>query len=178
MYAGLVQHTILGVSKMALVSAGFVGNIEFTDTGGNTTTRRYALTSATAGAAATDMAAIMAAVGAITDAVISGYSVGERFVEAALVYPANAEVENQAQFSGKIVGFPNKSAVVSVPAPAAAIFTSPTGPGYNIVNIGFGAVQTFLLLFDGSGPVQVSDGESWVVTSVRGRRVHQKSIRG
>lgn len=163
---------------MALVADGFSLNIQFTDTGGNTTTRTYDLTAADAATAATDAAAIRAAVDAITDAVISGYSIAERYVENALVYPANAEVEKIAQFTGKIIGRPNVSAVVTVPAPSPAIFVSPTGPGYNQVNVGAAAVQTFLQLFDGGGEALVSDGEQWVVSSVIGKRASKKSTRG
>lgn len=163
---------------MTIVSVGYQLNVNLVDTGGNITSRTYDLTSADAAEAATHSAAVIAALLAVTDAELSSYTVGEKFLENALTYPASAEVENCAEISAKIIGFPNKSAVITIPAPNVGIFTGTTGPAFNIVDISDAALQTFLQLFDGSGPVTISDGESIVVSSAVGRRVHKKSRRG
>lgn len=163
---------------MAIASAGWKVVVNLVDTGGNTTLREYPLTSADAAAAATDAAAVIAALDAITDAAIAGYTIGEVFLEGALVYPAAAEVENCAEISAKIVGFPNKSATLTIPAPVVGIFTGTTGPAYNVVDMSDAALLTYLGLFDGSGPVTISDGESIIVSSAVGRRIHKKSRKG
>lgn len=163
---------------MALTADGFDLNVNLVDSGGNQTTRTYNLDSADAAEAATDAAAVMAALEAVTDAVIAGYGIVERYVESALVYPTDAEIENNARITAKIVGRPNRSATIDIPAPNIGIFTGTSGPSRNVVDLADTALQTFLGLFDGSGPVTVSDGESIIVTSAVGKRVHKKSVRG
>jgi len=163
---------------MALVADGFDLVVQLVDTGGNQTTRTYRLDSADAAAAATDSGTIMTALNAVTDAAISGYSINTRFVENALTYPADAEVENNARITAKIVGRPNRSATIEIPAPNVGIFTGTEGPAFNVVDMSDAALLTFLGLFDGSGPVLVSDGESIIVSSAVGKRIHKKSIRG
>jgi hypothetical protein len=163
---------------MALVSDGWQLTVNLVDTGANPTTRSYDLTSADATAAATDAAAVMAALDAVTDCGIAGYTLGEKFVESALTYPAAAEVENCAEISAKIIGFPNKSATLTIPGPNVGIFTGTSGPSFNVVDIADAALQTYLQLFDGSGPCLISDGESIVVSSAVGRRIHKKSRKG
>ena len=163
---------------MALVADGFDLVVQLVDTGGNSTTRTYNLNSADAAAAATDSAAVMAALNAVTDATISGYSINTRFVENALAYPADAEIENNARITAKIVGRPNRSATIEIPAPNVGIFTGTEGPSFNVVDIADAALQTFLQLFDGAGEVSVSDGEQIIVSSAVGKRIHKKSIRG
>lgn len=155
---------------MALVSSGFVLNVTLLDTAGDTTQLAFPLTSVDIATAETDAAAIMVSLGLLSDAAISGYSLGEKFIENALTYPVDAEVEDEAFFTGKIIGFPNKSGNFRIPAPVDAMFVSPTGPGHNIVNMAYGALATYLTYFDGSGPVTVSDGESLVTSSVTGKR--------
>lgn len=163
---------------MALVADGFDLILNVVDSGGNTTTRTYRLDSADAATAATDAADVMTAFNAVSDASIAGYTVGERFVEDALTYPADAEIENNARITAKIVGRPNRSATIDIPAPNIGIFTGTTGPARNVVDLSDAALLTFLGLFDGSGPVTVSDGESIIVSSAVGKRIHKKSVKG
>jgi hypothetical protein len=163
---------------MALVSDGFKLNVNLVDKGANITSRQYELLAADAATALTQSTAIIAALNAVTDAVVVGYGFGENFVEDNLVYPLTAEIENQAFFSAKIVGAPNKSATLSVPAPIEAIFTSAFGPGNNIVDMSNALVLTYLQLFDNTGPATISDGEQLVVSSASGKRRHVKSNKG
>lgn len=163
---------------MALGSVGYRLVVNLVDTGANTTTRTYELDSADATEAATDAAAVIAALEAVTDCAVAGYTLGEKFVESALTYPAAAEVENLAEISAKIVGAPHKSAVFSIPAPNVGIFTGTEGPSFNVVDVADTALMTYMQLFDGSGPASLSDGEQIVVSSAVGRRVHRKSRRG
>lgn len=155
---------------MAFVSDGFRATITLVDTAGDTTILTYNLTSATLAAAATDLAAIIGSLGVLSDAIISAYTLGEVTINDALVYPADAEVEDEAFFSGKIVGRPNRSGNFRIPAPVDAMFVGPTGPNHNIVNMSYAPLVTFLGMFDGSGPISVSDGEQLVTSSVVGKR--------
>jgi len=163
---------------MALVSQGFTLVVTLADTGDNRTNRTYDLVEAAYADASTDAAALVALLAAITDAAIVGYSLQQKFLENAFALPGAAEVENQAFFAGKINGDPTDSAILSVPAPSAAIFTAASGPGYNIVDMGNTDVGAFIALFDTGGTAQLSDGETWDVTTVSGKRRHVKSFRG
>jgi len=155
---------------MAFVSDGFVATITVIDTAGDSTILTYPLNSADLAAAAVDMAAIIGSLGVLSDAIISAYSLAEKTINNALVYPVDAEVEDEAFFSGKIVGRPNRSGNFRIPAPVDAMFVTPTGPGHNIVNMAYAPLVTFLAFYDGSGPVSVSDGEFLVTSSVVGKR--------
>jgi len=163
---------------MALVSTGFELVVTFADTGDNRTTRTYDLVEAAYADAAADAAALVALIATITDAAIVGYGLKQKFLENAFALPGNAEVENQAFFAGKINGDPTDSATLSLPAPAGAIFTAASGPGYNIVDMGNTDVGAFIDVFDTAGTAQLSDGETWDATTVSGKRRHVKSFRG
>jgi len=163
---------------MALVSAGFECVVQFADTGDNRTIRTYDLVEAAYADAAADAAALVALLNPICDASIVGYSLNQKFKENAFALPAAAEIENQAFFAGKINGDPTDSATLSVPAASPDIFTSPTGPGYNIVDMGNTDVTAFIAVFDTGASAQLSDGETWDPTTVSGKRRHVKSLRG
>jgi len=167
---------------MTLVQRNWFLNIEAVDTGGNTTNRRFDLratdTSGDASDVFTDVATIVAAFIAASDAVIKKYSVGVDYTENALTLPASAEVENNAQISAKLEGFPNKSAVFEIPAPKDTLFQQSTGPGYNQVDFADTAVANYVNLFKSTGVAYISDGESIVSQDIRGKRVHHKSTKG
>jgi len=152
--------------------------VTLADTGDNRTNRTYDLVEAAYADAAADAAALVALLGAITDATIVGYGLKQKFLENAFTLPGNAEVENQAFFAGKVNGDPTDSAILSVPAPSAAIFTSASGPGYNIVDMGNTDVVAWVAIFDTGGTAQLSDGETWDAATVSGKRRHVKSFRG
>jgi hypothetical protein len=163
---------------MALVSTGYELVVTFADTGDNRTNRTYSLTSADDAAAVTDTAALLADIAAVTNAEIVGYSLNHKFLENAFALPAAAEIENQAFFSGKIVGDPTDSAILSIPAPPGTIMTALTGPGYNIVDMNDAAVQAFIGNFGPGGVATLSDGETWDTATVSGKRRHVKSTKG
>jgi hypothetical protein len=125
--------------------------------------------------------ALRAALLNMTDGVIASYRIGASFVEDALALPASGvENENQAFFSGKILGDPTDSATQSIPAAKPAIFTNTVGPGANVVDMSDGAVSTWIGFFDqaGPGPWTVSDGEYWTNSTVKGKRRHVKRSNG
>lgn len=163
---------------MAVVSTGFWLTVNLKDTGGNDTTRTYQMTAADATAAATDAAAILAALANVSDASVAGYSIGERFVEQAFTLPVAAEIENQALITLGIFQKPNKSGSISIPAPKATIFVAPTGQGFNQPDFTDPALLAYLNLFTGSGKAKLSDGEVAVLVNAKGKRVHSRSVRG
>lgn len=159
---------------MALVAVGWRVIVELTDTQGDVTTRTYDLDSADAAAAATDAAAVMAALAAVTDSAISGYTVGEKFAEDALTYPTGANNVNTMIVSAKIVGAPYKSGTITIPAPKNTIFVATSGPNNKIGNTQATPLSTYLDLFATAGPAFVSDGEKWIRTTAIGRRGKSK----
>lgn len=163
---------------MALVSNGFWLSVTLRDNGGNETTRRYQLSSADATAAGTDSATILAALGAVTDAVIVSWFNYQMFVEDAFAYPGSGvEIENLALLAFDIVDHPEKTATLTIPAPAPAIFVATSGAGANIVNTSNAAVIAYGALFQTGGEALISDGEV-AQTLVSGKRIHRKSSRG
>jgi|SRR5664279_475204 len=164
---------------MALVGGGYFGVVELIDNGGNVTKRRFELTAATVTAANTDMSGtIVPALVAVTDAVVKGYVVEETMVEDSLTLPASGiEIENLALLDLSVVGHPEKTATLTIPAPKPAIFVATSGDGANIVNTSNAAVAAYAALFGASGKALISDGEvSGGLTS--GKRIHRKSNRG
>lgn len=163
---------------MALVSNGFWLSVTLRDNGGNDTTRTYQLTSADDAASVTDANTIIAALNAVTDAVIVAWHSYEGLVEDAFAYPASGvEVENLALLDFDIVDHPEKSATLTIPAPAPAIFVATSGGGANIVNTANAAVMAYAALFQTGGEAYISDGEV-AQNLVAGRRIHRKSRRG
>jgi len=163
---------------MALVSNGFWLSVTLRDNGGNDTTRTYQLTSEDAVAAGADTVIVLAALNAVTDAVIVSWFNYQRFVEDAFAFPpSGVEIENQALLDFDLVDHPEKSATLTIPAPAPAIFVALSGGGANIVNTANAAVVAYAALFQTGGQVFLSDGEV-AQNLVSGRRIHRKSNRG
>jgi len=164
---------------MALVGGGYFGVVELIDNGGNVTKRRYELTAATIADADTDMSGtVIPALQAVTDAKVKGYVVEISVVEDALTLPASGvEIENLALLDMSIVGHPEKSATLTIPAPKPTIFVATSGDGANVVDPADSAVVAYVALFEAGGQALISDGE---VASglVAGRRIHRKSSRG
>lgn len=165
---------------MAIVNLKWVYTVGFADNSGTPIVdRAYEAAYATFA----DFAAFQAAATALetillqmTQAAIATRTYKLVTVEDALVLPpSNVENENQAFFSGKIFGDPTDSATQSIPAADPAIFVATSGPGANVVNTGAPPVSNWLNLFDSNGPWTISDGESWVPSTVKGSRRHSKS---
>jgi hypothetical protein len=163
---------------MALVSNGFWLVVTLRDNGGNETTKTYQMVAADADTAATDAAAVLTALNAVTDAVVVSYFAYERFIEAAFSYPGDGvQVENLALLDFDLVDHPEKTATVTIPAPNIGIFVASSGSGANIVDTSDAALVTFRDLFRTGGKLLISDGEV-AESLVRGRRIHRKSLRG
>jgi hypothetical protein len=169
---------------MALAQLKWYLEIGIADNSGDISPRFFEMPVASAAdfdAFTTSANALRAALLNMTDGVIASYRIGAVFADDALTLPASGvENENQAFFSGKIVGDPTDSATQSIPAAKPAIFVNTVGPGANVVDMNDGAVTTWVGFFDqaGPGPWTLSDGEYWTSSTVKGKRRHVKRSGG
>jgi hypothetical protein len=172
---------------MALASKGCFMNVTLADEAGNKSTLNYQLTHADIAALNTniaDVATVLTALNAVTDARVVAYSIGQGFGEDADFYgAANSEVENVALISAKVdSAVPGKTVSLRIPAPAISIFQGNTGENKNIVDITDNDLRTYLGLFESTGPLLVSDGESIMdsgtVGNFKGKRIHRGSRNG
>jgi len=165
---------------MALTPLKWVLEVNIADNSGDLTPRFYEMPYASAAdfaAFTINVNTLLLALNNMSAGAIASHRTGLVTVESALVLPASGvENENQAFFSGKIVGDPTDSATQSIPAADPAIFVSTVGPGANVVDVNAGAVLTWIGLFDqaGPGPWTISDGEYWEGSTVSGKRRHVK----
>lgn len=146
---------------MALVSDGFWLSVGLVDYGGNTTTKQWKMVAVTAAGAATDAATVLTALAAVTDAVVSGYSIQERFVEDALSLPTVVNpVSVVASNTAYIADAGQKKFNFAIPSPKIGIFVAAIGDGADIVDGSDTAFAAYKALFDdGTGKLYVSDGE-------------------
>jgi hypothetical protein len=167
---------------MALTALKWVAEVAIADNSGKTVPRFYeAPDAAFADFAAFQLAfaTLLTQLNLMTAGVVASYRLSQVFVETALTLPASGvENENQAFFSGKIVGDPTDSATQSIPAADPGIFINTSGPGANVVNVGVNPTLTWIALFDATGPWTVSDGEAWDGATVQGKRRHTKNSNG
>jgi len=165
---------------MAIVSAGFSLEVTLVDNGANTTTRSFELRGADITEATANSATIISALTAVTDGVISGYSIRQIFVNDALSLPAGLEV--QAEVSASMTCFVadsgNKKSNYRIPMPKSAIMVGVIGKNANIVNTANTAVLAFHELYHPTnGKAYLSDGE-FAGGLIDGVRVSRKSRQG
>jgi hypothetical protein len=167
---------------MAIAQQAWELQVQLIDTGGNTALKTYQLQATDVADDITAVRAgasdILAKLIAVTDAKVKAYRIVAVYVEDALTLPTAAEVENNLQISAKIDGIPNKSAVIEIPAPKAALFQAPTGAGYNQPDFSVTALGNFVNEFKTGANAFVSDGEVITDQDIKGRRVHHKSTKG
>lgn len=113
---------------------------------------------------------------AVTTAEVTGFTISKVFVEDSITVPTAAQNENTAQITVDIDGNPLKKALITIPAPAPAIFVAATGPNNNIVDATNTDVSNLVDNFRAGGTVFISDGEDANVI-VGGVRVHRRSGR-
>ncbi len=148
------------------------------DNGANVTTLQFALRSADATAAATDSSAVVLALEAISDSVISDYYIKHKYSETVLAYPAaGVENENKASITVLLAGAGNKKANIKVPAPVIGVFTAASGGGANVVDMSDVDLNTYIDLFKAGAECYISDGED-LVSGVSGKRISAKSNYG
>jgi len=148
------------------------------DAGGNKLTKRYQLRSADAAGAATDSAAVVAALAAITGCVFTNYRYGEEFLEDGFAFPADGvELEKKASITCLLTTDGAKLANFKVPAPVVGIFQGATGPKLNEVDVDDADLNTYADIFKTGGEAYISDGED-LEEMISGKRISAKSNRG
>jgi len=164
---------------MAFVSSGFEMVLTLIDTGANTSTKRFDLTSADYTEALADAVEIRTRILAATDANVSGYMVCEKFYDDAFSLPlGGVEIENQAMFVYQLDGDPRKKATFFLPAPKSGVFVSTTGKNRNVVNTTATIVTDIRTIFDNvTGMATISDGETALLIE-SGKRIHKRSSKG
>jgi len=166
---------------MAFVSKGWVLTVTLIDRGLNQTTKTYQLTSADAAAAATDAAAVMAALAGVSAAAQAKYSLGEVFEDDAVVLPpssADAQIEVVASITTFIDNEGSKKANYGIPAPIVAnVFLSTSGANSNIVNTSSAQIIAYHGIFGVGGEATLSDGEVAGVI-ISGVRTTKRSRQG
>lgn len=163
---------------MALAHAFYRVNIDFTETSGKTVRRTYRMNPATVttdAGAATAAANVVANLAAITNSVINAYQYENVFFDSAAL-PAAAENSNQALITAKLVGKPNQSGELSIPAAIDDIFVSPTGAGHDVVDVTNTDLEEFLGNFISGGSLVLSDGDLAVAATYAGRRRNVHSL--
>lgn len=165
---------------MALTSVGYEGYVNLIDTEGSRSNMRYALTAIDHAGALSSMSDVIAALDAVTDAVIESYGVLTKYAEDNLTLPATAEIEKRAVISCKIEdSFPTKYVNLFIPAPNVGIFLAATGPNAAVVDTNDAALIAYLELFGaGTNVATVSDGEQIVAPATAGAFTGRKGHRG
>jgi len=136
------------------------------------------LTAADHATAVTDSATIVAALNAVSNAVISGYAIRTKMSENAFAYPAaGIENEDKASISVLLDGLGNKKANVKIPAPVIGLFTAASGAGANVVDISDPDLLTYLAIFESGNEATLSDGETMDVP-LTGKRISAKANYG
>jgi len=166
---------------MALVSDGFDLRINLADTGGKIFPLLYNLVAADEAAANTAAGTILTRLDAITDMVVAGYSVAERYVEDALVLPTTPPVEgeNKARLVLRLEDDPRKKVTIEIPGATAGLYQAISGPGWDTVDLADTALQNYVAIFHPGGLATISDGENVNLTPnngiLAGKRIHRKS---
>lgn len=158
---------------MALVQVGFKVTVSLMDGGGEVTTRSYECSETLYADAVTAAAALVAALDAITDAVITGYQISTVFSNDALSgFPAvTVQNENQALLVYQMDGLPLHRATQSIPAPVIGIFNGVTGPNSNVIDTADADLVTWRALFlAAAGTFYLSDGEQALLLESGHRR--------
>lgn len=180
---------------MALASQGFQASIKLVDAGGNTSVLRPDIVAADFATALTNAQAVATAVAAVSDALVAGLTVSQKFAEDTDTYgAAGSEVENIAQIVTPLETA-GKYATFKIPAPADAIFVGTVGPDRNKVDTANADVLTYIGLFTdktgyagtaGADAIAlVSDGEKVKPNNAAdapyidsGKRIHRASRNG
>jgi len=168
---------------MAITSDGFELSVSLVDSGGDQSTLRYQLVAADMTEALAAATTVLSRLDAVTDAVVKGYFVGERYTEDALSLPGSGvQVEQRATVICQIDGDPLKKVAINIPAPVDGLFVGGpgTGDGYNTIDTTDAALALYTDIWAVTGALAtISDGEYLSDAPIlRGRRTHRQSSRG
>ena len=160
---------------MALV-ASWHATVTLKDSGNNSSTKVYALRGTDYATCSAEIASILAALTAVTDAEVARYALRQQWDEDALTLPAAAQVENQALLNILLDGGLKEQAIY-IPAPVTGIFVAATGDGANVVDVTDTDLLAYVALFESTGEAYISDGED-ADRILNGKRIHRASRKG
>lgn len=147
---------------MALVArgagAGYFLSVTLIDTQGDSSTKRFAMTSADNLTAVADAATILSALNGVTDSVVQSYSLQQIFDEDAFAYPTGADNSVKAVITYQLANKAQKG-TEAIPAPSNDIFEQPSGVGNNIVDLVDPAVVAYVSMYQSGGECFLSDGD-------------------
>lgn len=161
---------------MAVTAHGWFISMTLVDGAQQKSTVTLQLRGTTNAEAETSAAAVSAAYAALTNSVLVGYHVIKKFsVDGADPTAATSLNAIQAALTASVYNNPLKAVSMAIVNPVDGMFqsTSPGSPGYNQVDLTYGALGTYVGLFKNSAGVDggyVSDGES-VLALTNGIRV-------
>ena len=148
------------------------------DNGGNSSTLQFHMRDATYILAEASAPIVLAALAAVTNSVIAGWTLQQRYSEDSFAYPgAGIENEDKASITVQLAGAGNGKANLKVPAPVIGAFLDIVGPGANQIDVTDVAVLAYVGLFAAGGKCFISDGET-VLNIVSGKRISAKSNNG
>lgn len=160
---------------MAFVVLRYETKVTLVDSKGKRTTRSFQMNSANIQTAETQALSIIQRLGIISKCAIESYYVGKVFTNNTFSLPVGADVENQLTISAPIFGNAKKRADISIPAPDASNFQSPTGLSYNKPKFDATYLDLFLTMFTTGQQCLIGDGENIVKTDLKGRRIHKST---
>ena len=163
---------------MAFGDPLFAVEVTWTETSGKSVTREWQADPAVVTSFAdlvTEWALRQAEVLGMSDSVPSKITYKMFVLEEALTLPAAAENSNQALLAAKLVGKPNKSGNLSIPAAKATLFAAATGKNYDVVDVTDTLVSHFLDMFAATGAWVFSDGDKLVKATASGKRRNVKT---
>jgi len=170
------------ILPMALGTTGFKLVVSLIDAGRDQSNLTFDLVAATYADAITASGTILGLLAAVSDGVVKGYSVIEKFVEGALVLPASTvELENRALITCQINNDPLKTATVTIPAGVIGLYQAATGAGHNLIDVNDADLLAYINIWQVTGALaKLSDGEYLDDTAVliSGRRTHRKNSNG
>ena len=163
---------------MPLVDVGYFLTVTLADNGGNKITKKYQLRALNSIQANLDAPIVVGLLDAVTNSLITDWSLSHRFSEDTFVYPpAGIENEDKASVTVQLTGAGNGKANFKIPAPVIGIFQNAIGPGANIVDVTDVALQAYSATFSAAGECYISDGEDMLFMD-SGKRVSAKNNNG
>lgn len=153
---------------MAFVTSGFSITLSVIDTQNQLSRLTYKSRETLYADVVAQVAGLITAFNAVSDSVVSGYTISATAVEDALALPASADNQVVASISYKIVG-KVRGGALSIPAPKEAIFEDTIGVGNGYVDVSNVDVVAYADQFKSTGGFTISDGDdlAFLVDGVR-----------
>lgn len=138
--------------------SGFFLTVTLIDTQGDTSTKRYALSSADMTLALADTAIVLAALNGVTDSAVQSYSISLVYDDDAFALPSGADNSLKAVMTYQLANKAQK-AVEAIPAPKNSLFVDEFGEGNNVIDKSDPAVIAYVQMYQSGNQCFLSDGD-------------------